>query len=89
MACVDENRLVPTKILSFLLKFTTEKFKSTGKAAEKKDVMSKIYKFFTESYIHDVYVAHDQGARGSQPKKLRSRTSCRLNVKVTTTVLQT
>ena len=36
MACVDENRLVPTKILSFLLKFTTEKFKSTGKAAEKR-----------------------------------------------------
>ena len=66
MACVDENRLVPTKILSFLLKFTTEKFKSTGKAAEKKDVMSKIYKFFTESYIHDVYVAHDQGARGKK-----------------------
>ena len=36
MACVDENRLVPTKILRFLLKFTTEKFKSTWKAAEKR-----------------------------------------------------
>ena len=35
----------------------------------KKDIRSKIYKFFTESYIHDVYVAHDQGARGKKNLK--------------------
>ena len=32
----DENRLVSTKNLSFLPKFTTEKFKSTWKAAGKR-----------------------------------------------------
>ena len=60
----DENRLVSKKNLSFLPKSTTEKLKSTWKAAEKKDVGSNWYKVFTVIYIHDVYVINDQGARG-------------------------
>ena len=64
----------------------------------KKDVGSKGYKVFTVSYIHDVYVINDQGAAGKKfykayalegSEKVRSRTSCRLNVKVRTKALQT
>ena len=60
----DENSLVWTKNLSFLPKFTTEQIQKHLEGCSKKDIGSKGYKFFTESYIHDVYVAHDPGARG-------------------------
>ena len=50
-----------TKNLHSLPKFTTEQLHNHLDGG-KKDIGSKGYKFFTESYIHDVYVGFDEGA---------------------------
>ena len=55
----NENRLVWMENLSFLPKFTTKQIPKHLEGCGKKDIGSKGYKFFTESYIYDVYVAHD------------------------------
>ena len=60
----DESSLVWTKNFSFLPKFTTEQIQKHLEGCGKNDIGFKGYKFFTEIYIHDVYVAHDQDARG-------------------------
>ena len=45
-----------------LPKFTTEQIHNHLDGCGKKDIGSKGYKFFTKSYIHDVYVGYDEGA---------------------------
>ena len=54
-----ENDLVWTKNLRLLPKFTTEQIQKYLEGCAKKDIGSKGYKFFTESYIHNVYIAYD------------------------------
>lgn len=51
-----------TKTLRPLPKFTIEQIHNHLEDCGKKDIGSKGYKFFTESYIHDVYVGYDEGA---------------------------
>ena len=51
-----------TKTLRPLPKFTIEQIHNHMEDCGKKDIGSKGYKFFTESYIHDVYVGYDEGA---------------------------
>lgn len=51
-----------TKNLRPLPKFTTEQIHNHMEGCGKKDIGSKGCKFFTESYIHDVYVGYDEGA---------------------------
>ena len=51
-----------TKNLRPLSKFTAEQIHNHQEGCGKKDIDSKGYKFFTESYIHDVYVGYDEGA---------------------------
>ena len=51
-----------TKNLRPLPKFTTEQIHNHVEGCGKKDIGSKGYKFFTESYIHDVYVGYEEGA---------------------------
>ena len=50
------------KNLRPLPKFTTEQIHNHLDGCGKKDIGSKGYKFFTKSYIHDVYVGYDEGA---------------------------
>ena len=51
-----------TTTLRPLPKFTIEQIHNHLEDCGKKDIGSKGYKFFTESYIHDVYVGYDEGA---------------------------
>lgn len=58
-----------TKNLRPLPKFTTEQIHNHLEGC-KKDIGSKVYKFFTESYIHDVHVGYDEGAGHATIKAL-------------------
>ena len=52
----ENNAIIWTKNLRLLPKFTTQQIQTHLEGYGKKDIGSKGYKFFTESYIHDVYV---------------------------------
>lgn len=45
-----------TKTLRFLPSFSTEQIEKHRKGCGKKEIGSKGYKFFSESYVHNVYV---------------------------------
>ena len=59
----ERKELNWTKNLRPLPKFTREQIHNHLEGCGKKDIGLKGYKFFTESYIHDVYnVGYDEGA---------------------------
>ena len=55
-------KLIGQKIFVLFRSSPRNKFATTYRVVVKKDIGSKGYKFFTESYIHDVYVGYDEGA---------------------------
>ena len=85
-----------TKNLRPLPKFTTEQIHNHVEGCGKNDIGSKGYKFFTESYIHDVYVGYDEGTGHATirlcafevSEKTRSLTNCLLNVEGVKTEMQ-
>lgn len=72
-----ENDRVWTKNLCLLPKFTTEQIQKHLEGCGKKDFGCKGYKFFTKSYIHDVYIAYDQRADKASVKGMCYRSQCK------------
>ena len=62
----ENNAIIWTKNLRLLSKFTTQQIQTHLEGCGKKDIGSKGYMFFTESYIHDDYVGHDKQSSGQQ-----------------------